>query len=120
MNERKNPTVLKKGDPVMVISGGNKKKRPTKGKVGKILRFVGTNRDRVIVEGVNLMIRHQRQTAPGKPHGKIQKEASIHVSNVMYYVEKLKKPVRIKHSVLSDGKKVRGYINPGTKDFVQI
>ena len=102
----------------MVIAGGNKKKRPNKGKVGKILRFVGD--DRVVIEGLNLMTRHQRQTAPGKPHGKIQIEGSIHISNVMYYVEKLKRPVRIKRSTLESGKRVRGYMDPKSKSFVQI
>lgn len=116
---------LKAGDPVIVISGGNSKKRPLKGKVAKIVRFVGDNRDRVILEGLNLVTRHQRATGPDKPAGKIKKEASIHVSNVMYYVEKLKKAVRVRYNVLSDGKKVRGYYAPkgkegSAKEFVQI
>lgn len=109
---------LKKGDMVMVIAGGNKSKRPNKGKVGRITRMVGD--DRVVVEGVNLFTRHQRATRPGMASGKIQKEASMHISNVMYYVEKLKRPVRLSHSVLNDGKKVRGYRDPKTKSFVQI
>ena len=113
-------TSLKKGDTVMVIAGGNKNSRPNKGKVGKILRFTGANKDRVIVEGINLITRHQRAKGPNAPAGKVQREGSIHLSNVMYYVEKLKKPVRIKHKVLTGGKKVRGYLNPETKEFVQI
>lgn len=105
----------------MVIAGGHKTKRPNKGKIGKILGFTGKNKDRVIVEGVNLVKRHQKQSPmPGKPHGIIQKEAGIHISNVMFYVEKLKRPVRIKHSLLADGKKVRGFMNPETKQFEQI
>jgi large subunit ribosomal protein L24 len=119
MNKRPN-TALKKGDIVVVIAGGNKTTRPNKGKVGRILGFAGKNNDRVIVEGVNLVKRHQKQGLPNKPHGIIQKEAGIHISNVMYYVEKLKKPVRLKASFLADGKKVRGYINPETKAFEQI
>ncbi len=108
-------SALKKGDLVMVISGGNKTKRPNKGQVGKILRFVGT--ERVVVEGVNMITRHYRQRGPNQPAGKERKEASIHVSNVMFYVEKLKKPVRVKHMTLEDGRRVRGYINPETKKF---
>ena len=119
MNQKPN-TSLKKGDLVIVIAGGNKTTRPNKGKVGRILSFTGKNKDRVIVEGVNMVKRHQKQTMPNKPHGIIQKEAGIHISNVMFYVEKLKKAVRIKHSVLTDGKKVRGYLNPETKAFEQI
>ena len=113
-------TSLKKGDAVMVIAGGNKETRQIKGKVGKILRFAGWKRNRVVVEGVNLITRHQKAKGPNSPAGKVQREGSIHISNVMYYVEKLKKPVRLKHRVLADGKKVRGYISPETKEFVQI
>ncbi|MCB0351960.1 MAG: 50S ribosomal protein L24 [Bdellovibrionales bacterium] len=111
---------LKKGDPVMVIAGGHKVKRPNKGKVGKIMSFVGKERDRVIVEGINMITKHQRATAPGKPAGKLQKEGSIHISNVMYYVEKIKSPVRLRHQFLEDGKKVRGYIHPENGEFVQL
>ena len=118
---------LKKGDMVMVIGGGNGHKRPIKGRVGRILGFGGEKLDRVLVEGVNMVTRHKRQSGPGKPAGKIQKEASIHISKVMYYVEKLNKPVRLRHRFLEDGTKVRGYFEPGSdrsgKDggkFVQI
>ena len=111
---------LKKGDLVMVIGGGNRKKRPIQGQVGRILAFRGPERERVLVEGVNMMTRHKRQSAPGKSSGKIQKEGSIHVSKVRYYVEKIKKPVRLRHQFLADGSKVRGYIDPTSKEFVQI
>jgi ribosomal protein L24 len=47
-------------------------------------------------------------------------EGGMHISNVLFYVEKLKKPVRLKHKILEDGKKVRGYIDPTSKSFVQI
>ena len=113
-------SVLKKGDPVMIIAGGHKIKRINKGKVGKVVAFVGEKKDRVVVEGLNFMTRHQKQLGPNKPAGKFPREASVHISNVMYYAEKIKKPVRLKKSYLADGKKVRGYINPTTKEFVQI
>lgn len=109
---------LKKGDTVMVIAGGNSQTRPNKGKTGKIMRLVGE--DRAIVEGLNFVTRHQRQTGPNKPSGKVPKEAPIHISNLMFYVEKIKRPVRIKHKSLSDGTKVRGYLDPKSKEFVQI
>ena len=109
---------LKKGDLVMVIAGGSGTTRANKGKTGKIKKFVGD--DRVIIEGLNFVARHQKQAGPNKPAGKFPKEAPIHVSNVMFYVEKLKKPVRIKHKLLSDKKKVRGYSDPKSKEFVQI
>lgn len=115
-NRRK--TELKKGDTVMVVAGGNKQTRPNKGKVGKILRFVGE--DRVIVEGVNLITRHQRAKGPDKPAGKIQREGTIHLSNVMFYAEKAQRPVRLKHKLLEDGSRVRGYLDPKSKEFVQV
>ncbi len=113
-------SALRKGDPVMVIAGGNKSKRPIKGQVGKIVSFRGKDKSRAIVEGINLFTKHQRQTAPGRSSGKIQKEGGIHISNLMYYVEKLKRPVRLRHNFLADGTKVRGYLDPETKAFVQI
>jgi large subunit ribosomal protein L24 len=118
-------SILKAGDKVMVISGGNSKKRPIKDQVAKIVKFVGDKRDRVVLEGLNLVTRHQKATGPDKPAGKVKKEASVHVSNVMYYVEKLKKPVKLHMNVLADGKRVRGYFNTEgksktNKEFVQV
>ena len=111
---------IKKGDKVMVVAGGNKKTRPVKGQVGRVIGFAGENGDRVLVEGVNLVTRHQRAKGPDKPSGKIQKEAPVHISNVMYFAEKLNKPVKLCYRFLADGKKVRGFINPDTKEFVQV
>ncbi len=120
MNNEKLKSSIKVGDTVMVISGGNKKKRPNKGQVGKVISVAGANNDRVVVEGLNLLTKHQRAAGPEKPGGKIRKESPIHVSNVMYYVEALKKTVRIRHKRLTDGTKVRGYLDPKSKEFVQI
>ena len=109
---------LRKGDTVMVISGGNKKTRPLKGKTGKILRFVG--RDRAIIEGLNLVTRHQKAKGPGKNAARVQKEAPLAVSRLMFYVEKIKRPVRLKHATLADGARVRGYKDPVSGEFIQI
>ncbi len=114
------PTSLRKGDTVMVIAGGNKNKRALKGQVAKIKEICGAKNDRVVLEGLNLFVKNKKATAPGEEGGKIQVERSIHISNVMYYVEKLKKPVRLVKSVLTDGKRVRGYKDPSTKQFVQL
>lgn len=111
---------LRKGDTVMVIAGGNKTKRPNRGQVGKILRFVGTNRERVVVEGINMITRHERAKSAEKPSAKVQREGSIHVSNVMYYAEKIKRPVRLKVQRLADNRRVRGYTDPKTKEFVAV
>lgn len=111
--------LLKVGDPVMVISGGNPKKgRVLKGQVGKILRFL-PKKDRVIVQGLNMIKRHKRAVRPGEPSGIIQKEGSLHISNVMYYSEALKKPVRLRSQRVDD-KKVRGFTHPEKKTFEQI
>ena len=113
-------THLKTGDTVMIISGGNKKKNQLKGKTGKILRFVGKDRSRAVIEGLNIVTRHRRAAGPDKPAGKIKREAAVHVSKLMYYAEKAKKPVRLRHNRLADGTKVRGYLDPKSKEFVQI
>ena len=117
---KKVPTVLKKGDPVMVIAGGNKTKRPIKGQVSKIKAIVGDRGDRVILDGLNIFVRHKRASAPGEQGGKTSVEKSVHISNVMYYVESLKRPVRLVKNVSADGKRVRGYNDPKTDKFVQL
>jgi large subunit ribosomal protein L24 len=113
-------TALKKGDSVMVIAGGNKSKRPIKGQVAKIRAIVGAKGDRVILEGLNVFTRNKRATRPGEEGGKIQVEKSVHISNVMYYVEKLKKPVRLCKETAADGKRVRGYRDPSSNKFVAL
>lgn len=108
---------IRKGDTVMVIAGGNKKTKPIKGKVGRVLELKG---ERVVVEGVNLITVRKRAQGPNKPAGVLTKEGSLHISNVMFYAEKIKRPVRVKHQLLADGTKIRGYIDPKTKKFEQI
>jgi large subunit ribosomal protein L24 len=117
---KKVPTFLKKGDPVMVIAGGNKNKRPLKGQVSKIKSIAGARGERVILDGLNVFIRHKRAQSPGEESGKVSVEKSVHISNVMYYVEKLKRPVRLVKDVAADGKRVRGYRDPETNKFVQL
>ncbi|MCB0359596.1 MAG: hypothetical protein KDD44_08160, partial [Bdellovibrionales bacterium] len=50
----------------------------------------------------------------------IEKEGSVHLSNVMYYSEDLKRPVRLSSKRLDDGTKVRGFVHPESKTFEQI
>jgi len=115
---RKLRSDLKVGDTVMVIAGGNNKKRENKGKTGKILRFVGV--DRVVIEGLNIVTRHRKAQGPEQPGGKVPMESPIHVSNVMYFAEKVKSPVKVTFQKLADGKKARGYKDPKNGQFVQI
>lgn len=112
-------TALRVGDPVMVIAGGNQQGRQMKGKTGKVLRFIA-RRSRVVVEGLNIVKRHKRARSAQEAGGIIEKEGSLHVSNVMYYSEALKRPVRLRVKILEGGKKVRGYTHPETKKFEQI
>lgn len=113
-------SALRTGDVVMVIVGGNKKAgKVLKGQTGKILRFI-PKRDRVVVEGLNMIKRHKKALTSNETSGIITKEGSIHLSNVMFYSEELKKPVRLKHKLLEDGRKVRGYVHPTTKKFETI
>jgi large subunit ribosomal protein L24 len=118
-NRKSFDTKLRVGDPVMVLTGGNSSKaKVVKGEVGKILRFI-PKKARVVVERVNMVKRHKRAMTSTDTAGIVDIEGSVHISNVLYYNEELKRPVRLKHSKLADGRKVRGYINPKTKKFEQ-
>lgn len=93
---------IKKGDEVIVISGKNK------GVTGKVI-VADPKRERVIVEGVNLVKRHTKETNQGprgaKDGGIVTKEAPIHVSNVMLVEDG--KPTRVGYRIDDDGRKVR-------------
>ncbi|MCK9273724.1 MAG: 50S ribosomal protein L24 [Syntrophales bacterium] len=90
---------IKKGDTVKIIAGKEK------GKTGKVLSVL-KDKERVVVEKVNLLKKHQRPDAKGKG-GILEKEGSIHVSNVMVVCSKCEEAVKIGHKVLEDNKKVR-------------
>ncbi len=90
---------IRNGDMVQIITGKDK------GKTGKIFR-VDRKTNRVWVERLNLVKRHQKPSAQHRQGGIIEKEAAINVSNVMYYDEKLGKPTRIGFKVV-DERKVR-------------
>jgi len=87
---------IKKGDKVVVISGSDK------GKTGEVLRSIPSE-NRVVVQGVNLVKRHTRasQTTQG---GIIEKEATIHVSNVAHVDPKDNKPTRVGFKLVDDRK----------------
>lgn len=91
---------VKRGDMVMVISGQDK------GKTGKIIAAFPKG-GKVIVEGVNMIKRHQKPRAMGQAGEIVEKEAPIFASKVMLYDSVKKKPTRIQHKFLKDGKKVR-------------
>ena len=93
---------IRTDDNVIVISGKDK------GKTGKVLR-TDPKRDRVYVEGLNMVKRHQRPVA-GRPNlqvGVIEKEGPIHVSNVAIVDPKDHKPTRVGSKTNEQGKRVR-------------
>ncbi len=96
MNERH----IKKNDKVKVIAGKDK------GKVGKVLD-VYQDKDRLLVENVNMVKRHTRPDSKNRQGGIVEGEAAIHWSNVMLMCNKCLAAVRIKMQYLEDGKKVR-------------
>ena len=113
--------LLRVGDKVMVISGGNSIKKNIKSKVGTISGFTGKDNTRVNVDGIdNNIIVHIKAKSPNEKSRKETRISSLHLSNVMFYSEKVNKPVRIKKLTLPDGKKVRGFLNPLTKLVEQI
>ncbi len=90
---------VKKGDKVQVISGKDK------GKQGVILQAF-PKKDRVLVEGVNIVKKHAKPSQANPQGGIISQEAPIHVSNVMPLDPKSGEPTRVGYKVV-DGKKVR-------------
>jgi large subunit ribosomal protein L24 len=96
------PSRIRKGDQVMVISGKDR------GKTGTVLAVI-PKKERVTVEGLNMIKRHQRptQTAGGqRGGGVIEREGPIHVSNVMLVDPKDGKPTRVGIAI-EDGKRLR-------------
>lgn len=89
---------IKKGDKVVVIAGKDK------GRSGEVLRVM-PKEDRAIVQGVNMVRRHQRQSQSAEG-GIVSKEASIHLSNIAFADPKDGKPTRVGITE-KDGKKVR-------------
>ncbi|CEK34428.1 50S ribosomal protein L24,HPB12,50S ribosomal protein L24,ribosomal protein L24,KOW motif [[Clostridium] sordellii] len=96
---------VKKGDTVVVIAGKDKGK---KGAVTKV--FTKTNK--VLVEGVNVITKHQKPTAVNPQGGIINKEAPIHISNVMPVDPETGKGTRVRFEV-KDGQKVRVSVKSG-------
>jgi large subunit ribosomal protein L24 len=101
---------IRHDDNVIVISGKDK------GKTGKVIR-VEPARERVYVEGLNMIKRHQRPVA-GRPNlqvGVIEKEGPIHISNVALIDPKTKKPTRVGVTRNEQGKRVRVARRSGTE-----
>ena len=91
---------IKKNDQVKVIAGKEKRK------TGKILTVM-PKKGCVLIEKVNFVKRHTRPSGQAKQGGILEKEAPIHISNVMVVCNKCNSPVRVGQKILEDGKKAR-------------
>jgi large subunit ribosomal protein L24 len=90
---------IRKGDNVVAIAGKDK------GKTGEVLRVLRKD-DRVLVQGLNMIKRHQRPTQ-ASPGGIVEKEASIHISNVAHIDPKTDQPTRVGYKTVDADRKVR-------------
>jgi large subunit ribosomal protein L24 len=96
---------IKKGDQIIVIAGADK------GKKGEVVRVAG---DRVVVQNVNIIKRHTKPNPQaGQSGGIIEREAPIHISNVMLFNTASGKGERVGFKVLEDGRKVRVFRSSG-------
>jgi large subunit ribosomal protein L24 len=102
--------IIRKGDTVKIVSGNDK------GKIGKVLK-VFPEKNRIIVEGVNLIKRHSRPTPKNRKGGIIEKEGSVNCSNAIYFDSRSNTVARLGHRILGDGKKVR--INRKTGEIIE-
>ena len=91
---------IRKGDLVMVIAGKER------GKTGKILSIDRADA-RVVVEKLNMIKRHTKPNQKLRQGGIIEREAPLHLSNVMYYCAHCQKPVRLGIKTLPDGRRLR-------------
>jgi len=91
---------IRKGDTVLVISGAERGRR------GEVLR-VFPQRDRAVVQGVNVAKKHTKPRGVGQPGGIVEIEASVHLSNLKLIDPKTDRPTRVGFRVLEGGRKVR-------------
>jgi large subunit ribosomal protein L24 len=91
---------IRKGDTVQVVAGDDK------GKVGRVLS-VDEEKRRVVVEKVNFVKRHTKPRRQGVQSGILEREAPIHISNVMLYDPKAERGTRVGSRVLPDGTRER-------------
>ena len=98
------PRHIKKGDSVIVTAGNDK------GTVGEVIRVI-TEKDRVVVKGVNIRARHMKPTQANPQGGIVRREMPIHQSNVSPVVDG--KPSRVRFETKKDGSKVRVAVRDG-------
>jgi large subunit ribosomal protein L24 len=106
---------IKKNDIVMVIAGNDR------GKTGKVLKVFPKN-SRIIIEGINIRKRHTKPNQKNPQGGILEKEASIHVSNVMMLDPKSNEPTRLGAQIILDeksGKKKRARVSKLSGEMLQ-
>jgi large subunit ribosomal protein L24 len=91
---------IKKDDTILVTTGREK------GKKGRVLS-VDSSEDKLLIERINVIKKHMKPSKKHTQGGIIEKEAPLHISNVMLLCPKCGKPTRIAHMILADGHKVR-------------
>ena len=91
---------IKKNDTVVALAGKDK------GKIGKVLS-VFPGRNRALVEGINLVKKHQRRAREEDKGGIVKKEASINLSNLAIFCKGCDRPTKVGFDVLKDGTKTR-------------
>jgi len=91
---------IRKNDTIKVLAGKDK------GKTGKVLHVFPKN-NRAVVEGVNFIKRHTRKTQNDQQGGIVEKESSIHVSNLLLLCKACNRPTRVGATKLGDGTKTR-------------
>ena len=91
---------IKRNDNVLVMTGKDR------GKTGTV-RLVITKKDRILVEGINMIKKHQRPTQKLRQGGIIEREGPLALSNVLVVCSRCDKPARTGIKVLADGRKVR-------------
>jgi large subunit ribosomal protein L24 len=91
---------VKKNDTILVVTGKEK------GKKGRVIS-VNPAKSKILIEKINIIKRHMKPSKKYSQGGIIEKEAPLHISNVMLVCSKCGKPTRIGNTILSDGKKVR-------------
>lgn len=92
--------IIKKEDKVMVLSGRDR------GKIGRVLK-VDVEKERILVEKINIVKRHTRPSAKTAQGGIIEKESPLNISKVMIVCNKCAKPSRVNKRILEDGSKIR-------------
>lgn len=91
---------IKKNDTVVVLTGKNK------GKSGRVLSVL-PSKEKLIIEGINIVKKHMKPNKQYSQGGIIDKEAPVHISNAMLICPKCSKPTRIGNTLLDEGRKAR-------------